>query len=311
MAGESSAGNPAIDPVAAATYERMYQQLKQELVAQMAQPAGTIAPPASSSAVGTFKPIPPDIFDNTKKTYTVEDFLFQLDAYFTLSRVSDSVSRITFTSTRLSGAPLMWYRTTMPTQLSWEAFRSAFQDEFIPINAVRDARDQLARISQDGSVRNYLSRFRFLCMRIPNISEDEKLDRFLRGLESKLRMECELRGCTTVDEAAKVAERVYSTLRGGRSQTLPARPYNTGPAPMELGALRTSPAPGRSMSPSARDKGRLQVLQTNGRRLTDDDRDFLKRIGACLFCRRMGHFKDACPLNRKSGHPNGQKGSSR
>lgn len=306
-------------------YAQMRAQLMSEVMtqvnmqqAQAQQQAPAILPGPSLPVA--FKPPAPEPFDGTKKTYAVEDFIFQIENYFTLTRVVYPADRIAYTATRLQGAALMWYRSTNPSHLPWDDFKKALTDEFMPINAVREARDHLARITQGDSVRTYLSRFRSLCMRVPNISEDEKLDRFLRGLDPELRMECELRSCTTVDEAARIAERVYATMKGVRPRQQSFKPTKTpyqpryrdsGPQPMELGALPMElqvKAREAESKLSQGDRNRLKELQA-GRTLTEEDRQFLRRVGACHCCRHLGHFKNGCPQNTR--HPNGNRGPRR
>lgn len=309
-----------MDDVLAAMQQQIIA-LQAALQQQPPQPAGIpfvgplpapVAAPAQHS-----RPKPPESFDNTKRGYTVEDFLFQLDLFFQLSHTADA-DKVAFTGTRLSGNPLVWFRTHNPVHMDYDDFVEELLAEFLPLNAVRDARDALASIKQEGTVRSYLSRFRFLCARIPNLSEDEKLDRFMRGLDKRLRLECELRDVDSVDAAARLAERVQATYRGNGFGDTPqhhnhnharhhrqhhARSHasHTGPAPMELGAVKlwkdlTGPQ-----------QQRLSRLQKEQAPLSKEDRDFLAEVGGCFYCRQLGHTKPNCPSKNDKGGPSSQK----
>jgi len=239
----------------------MQQQLnflQQQMQQAQIQPAGAV------------RPKPPEPFDNTKKTFTVEEFIYQMDLYFRLAN-TPVVAQVAFAGTRLQGAPLVWFRTLNPIDMAWDDFQLMLLQEFLPLNAVRDARDALSRIKQEGAVRGYLSHFRVLCIRVPNMTEEEKLDKFLRGLEPDLRRECE---AVTVEQAARIAERTQAITQSVNRSNRSDRPRHahashTGPAPMDINAMAPAPAP----APSPSDLNRLRTLQTNVRGHYSDRRE--------------------------------------
>ena len=55
-------------------------------------------------------------------------------------------------------------------------------------------------------------RFRATCLKIADLSETEKLDRFVRALVSDIRLQVELHGPRDFHEAAVFAERVDSVI---------------------------------------------------------------------------------------------------
>ena len=57
------------------------------------------------------------------------------------------------------------------------------------------------------SVAYFVFHFRSTCLKIDNLSKEQKLDRFLRTLVPDIRMQVELRGPITFHEAAIYAER--------------------------------------------------------------------------------------------------------
>ena len=57
------------------------------------------------------------------------------------------------------------------------------------------------------SVADFVSRFRATCLRVPDLSEAKKLDRFVRALVQEVRLQVELRGPNNFHEAAMFAKR--------------------------------------------------------------------------------------------------------
>ncbi|GAQ89857.1 hypothetical protein KFL_005690110 [Klebsormidium nitens] len=128
---------------------------------------------------------------------------------------------------------------------------------------------------------------------IPNVQDEELLDRFVRGLKPRTRMEVTMRDPSTFDEAVKLADRMDSLFtpgfgldrqpKGRFNSTNPIpilpRPANpvADPVPMEIDALR------RRLPP-----------------LTDAERDRLRKIGGCFRCRQTGHIETNCPLNTQT-----------
>ena len=62
------------------------------------------------------------------------------------------------------------------------------------------------------SVADFVYRFRATCLRVPDLSEAEKLDRFVRALVQEVRLHVELRGPNNFHEAAMFAERADAVI---------------------------------------------------------------------------------------------------
>ena len=113
------------------------------------------------------------------------------------------------------------------------------------------------------SVADFVFRFRATCLKIPDLSEAEKLDRFVRALAQDIRLQVELRGPHDFHEAAMFAERADAVIthvsgqdtrkpwqkgqKGGYMQRPPLQNKSIGetsaqgsggPEPMELGMAR-------------------------------------------------------------------------
>ena len=102
--------------------------------------------------------------------------------------------------------------------------------------------DKLADLKQTKSVREYTTKFRSVVLEIPRITEDEKLDRFIRGLQDKERIEVEMRELKTLEGAIRIADR-YNLISNGHNgkqhkSVATLRPVYTGPVPIELDTKR-------------------------------------------------------------------------
>ena len=73
--------------------------------------------------------------------------------------------------------------------MTWEDFKKKVGAEFIPSDHVRRARDKLRRLKHTSSISKYLAEFRNIILTIPDVTDDEKLDRFCSGLKYEIRVE--------------------------------------------------------------------------------------------------------------------------
>ena len=85
-------------------------------------------------------------------------------------------------------------------------FKEVVSDYFTPVNSKRQTRDRLAALRQTSLVRAYATELRKVILEIGNVSEDEKLDRFVRGLKFSVRKQVELREPQTLTEAIGISK---------------------------------------------------------------------------------------------------------
>src|ERR1700760_4337975 len=118
-------------------------------------------------------------------------------------------------ATYLEGNAATWWRSlVMQTDdrtgdgISWNDFQQGLISMFKPVNAKKIARDKLASLKQTNSVAKYNFDFTQLCLEINDIHESEKLDKYVRGLKEKIRVEVELAEPTTLAQAMSKAHRI-------------------------------------------------------------------------------------------------------
>lgn len=106
-----------------------------------------------------------------------------------------------------------------PPVLTFQQFAQELQAQFVPRDGARAARDKLSTFVQRGPVSSYADEFLKLALAAPNMAEAEKLNQFLRGLKTRVRVEVELKDPGSLQEAIRMAERVdaayYSRVEVG------------------------------------------------------------------------------------------------
>jgi hypothetical protein len=146
---------------------------------------------------------------------------------------------------------------------------------------------------QSTSVRDYTAKFRHLCTIIGKISEEEKLDRYVRGLKTRTRFQVELKQPSTFDEACRLAEiidvsndRIFSNIHTNRvvhPQQQHHKPRRDGPVPMEVNAI-----------PEPKEKPKFK-------KLTPEEKERRRREGLCTYCGSNQHKLEECPLRKPQG----------
>ena len=116
-----------------------------------------------------------------------------------------------FVSTLLWDEALLWFRSNYETwdpatALTWSILRASMREYFAPPNEDHRLQDEWANLKQYGTVFEYVSVLTALAMRIPGLSQTQVLDKFIRGLKPKTRIEVELRDLKTPDEPYRLAD---------------------------------------------------------------------------------------------------------
>lgn len=195
--------------------------------------------------MASLKPNKPSIYDGKRDDLTVKAWLYQVKQYLTLCEVGNEQqlndhTKITFaTSYMTSTAATWWYTLVSSNQIpqTWIEFENAVEKEFIPFDSAQRARDKLRRLTQRYSVAAFLAEFRNTVLAIPNMTEDEKVDRFCQGLKPQIRLEVMKAGARTMNDASRVALNVDAALYGAGifSFSQPRSPQV--PVPMDIGNL--------------------------------------------------------------------------
>ena len=94
---------------------------------------------------------------------------------------------IVYATSLLHGNAALWWREAFEVNrrpVTWEDFCKVIREQFRPEDYGRHGHDKLATMKQYAreSVADFVYRFRATCLRVPDLSEAKKLDRFIRAL---------------------------------------------------------------------------------------------------------------------------------
>lgn len=153
--------------------------------------------PVTPPTAAVVKPNKPNNFDGTN--LAVSKWIFQMNTYFNCLKLNQEITMVENAVTFLRGAAEDWWRilcrkheinkTDNPCSKSWSTFCREITTRFEIVNAQEVARDKLAELKQTTSVQQYIAEFLAITNEIVNISDDERMDRFERGLKPKLRQQ--------------------------------------------------------------------------------------------------------------------------
>jgi hypothetical protein len=168
--------------------------------------------------------------------------------------------------------------------LRWGAFVQAIKEQFEPVHTTKTARSRLDQLKQKTSVRNYNTEFRAIMLQLPAMHEDDRIHAYIKGLKPAVASLVAMQQPGTL----LLAQQLADTADTIQFQQLPKRTYDNrwndrptprpnhqGPSPMDLDAIG---------------------------RLTDVERERLRKIGGCFRCRKTGHLARDCTLTNRQ-HP--------
>ena len=163
---------------------------------------------------------------------------------------------------------------------NWEGLKKGLITRFDTLNKEKIARDKLARWKQIKDVSTFNDDFQRIMLDIPNISMEEQIDRYTRGLKSYIWKELCTKDYKELTEAMRDAERVEAAHRraGGNTQ-----PKSNGKKPETTQKPQGDPM----------EIGNIQL-----RKLTQEEREDCMKKGLCLRCRQKGHIAKDCPKGK-------------
>lgn len=222
---------------------------------------------------------PPTFSGRNQDRNNVDSWMFAMKNYLTVSGVAlESNQAVLLCASFLTHDAATWWRSVsesdaVPTTIA--SFETAFKARFQPFNCERQARNILDNLKQTKSVREYADVFLSTVMRISNMSEEDKIHRFLTGLKQRQRIDVELHQPDTLQKAIILADRtdsiLYQTHRDYKHQHNDSR------------VLAPSPEPAVPM-----EINNINVAATGGERRT------------CYYCHKVGHLAKNCLKKKRN-----------
>ena len=157
----------------------------------------------------------PDTYDGDKAK-DLDTWLFQVREHLALLMVPQR-GHVPYAASLLCGNATLWWREACKANhrpATWEDFCRALREPFRLEDYGRRGRDDLATMQQYAreSVADFVFRFCATCLKVPDLSKAEKLDRFVHALVQEIRLQVELRGPANFHDAAMFAERVDAVI---------------------------------------------------------------------------------------------------
>ena len=208
----------------------------------------------------------PEFSGNAKES--VSDWIFLCEQGFKISGVTNEYVKVALAGNKCRGLALSWYRSLASSlpNLEWESFKIWLLRDFEPVNNNQKLRQQLDALNQQRSVTEYVDKFLEISNRITDMTVQERIHLFIRGLNRKTQAEVGYKNPSSIQQAINFAceyERHFSGVE------MPVRGD-----PMEINYARFG--------------NRNKKFQREA-----------PRERKCFFCDKPGHIAKYCPQRRK------------
>src|SRR3954451_8515152 len=221
--------------------QALHEQEIKDLQGKYSGPSN--GPPRSSTNIRIKQP---ETYDGRKGS--VDLWIFQMQQYLLATSIKNDEQVVYLAMNLLRGDAATWWRhhfkkiTDDGDKLpNWKQFERLLSRKFKPVNTTKVTRDTLARLRQTSSVKAYNATFTSTILEIPTIGEEEMIDRYVRDLKEKVRVEVELCEPMHLEEAMRITD-PFDTLAS--AYTLSTSFYPTKhPEQQQTQAKPLGPAP--------------------------------------------------------------------
>jgi hypothetical protein len=268
------------------------------------------------------KPPRPDSFHGSQRE-KVDLWIFEMEQYFAIVGLVDP-HRVPYAASFLRDAALTWWRTKQLAATSsssqtdrlryWNNFTKDLLMQFKPMNSTRIARDRLHTLRQTGSMIQLISLFNTLCADIPEMTEEEKMDRFRRSCKPAIQQKLEVEDPKTLFDMQSLAQRMDQIMWNYRGhQPRPFTSYRRNPDAMELDMIEEQQEDSKSLSEDSEQEmetinamkhrprttkkffKKSYTKKPNDSRLNYNERVKCMQGGLCFKCKQKGHRIRECP----------------
>ncbi|KAH1096345.1 hypothetical protein J1N35_013266 [Gossypium stocksii] len=155
----------------------------------------------------------PEKFKGARSARDVDNFLWEMEQYFRAMGIEEDAIKVNTASIYFTDVALLWWRRRSTDERrggnaigTWEQFQRELKKQFYPQYAEKEARARLRRLTQQGTVREYVRAFSELMLQISDLSEKEAFYWFEDGLKPWAKHELRRQGITELTVAMAEAE---------------------------------------------------------------------------------------------------------
>jgi hypothetical protein len=312
-------------------YDRQQQQLNEQNQLLQQHRAAASNASSSSSSAPLPKPNKPDTFKGTSSTAL--NWLYGIEQYFKATKATnDEMYMINYAAAALRESASTWWQSIERVAnennnpiTTWAQWRKVFLDHYQPMKAAEQAREKLYNLIQSSTVSKYIDLFNNNLLHISDMSDNDKLFQFLRGLHPDIYREVHLQHPTSLVLAQNYALKAeldnisraswfkrnrnsggksnHQGYNGGnyqRGNNVPPANAAGGATPMELGQLSdASTTDSDNVNPPESELNAIGQLQ----KLDEAARAKCMKEGRCFRCRNVGHVSRNCPNNNNKPAP--------
>jgi hypothetical protein len=260
-----------------------------------------IAPPIAPSSKPFVKPSPPEAFSGNRTK--VDQFLIQLRRYLLLANLTTETNprQVEYAAQYLTAEALVWFESVQKSDspiASLSELEIRLRAHFLPYGAEKIARTKLRQLQQTHAVQAYNTLFMQTVLHVPNMHRDDQIEAYVAGLKPGIFREVVLKDLQSLQEvmdfAAFVEARLQHRDQGGfrnfRDRVGPSS-FGSRPSVSASSTSSTSTPMDLSVTESGLEVNALGPLK----KLSDAERDQLRREGKCFRCRTRGHMSRDCP----------------
>ena len=244
-------------------------------------------------------------------------WLNSLTLKFNVLGIVDPIQRKTYAAAYLAGDALQWFMSKyedLEEDYNWGDFKQDIIERFGVFNANHVARSKLATLKQEKSVRIYTSLFMKLLSDIDNMSDYDINFNYIKGLKPHIQEQLEVGSHDvlelTLSELTAKADRLdnirhkFQNSSRGHARSSHSNAASTSHSSSAASSSSSSPSSSSSYSDSS--SVPMELNKVKHMKLTVEERDRLRKLNACFYCREAGHKTQECPKLRR-GKGKGKK----
>jgi hypothetical protein len=299
-----------------------YAAMCKEFSAKIGSSSSSPPPSGVTSSKPFVKPSPPEAFSGNRTK--VDQFIIQLRRYLLLTNLittAEAPRQVEYAAQYLTAEALVWFENIQKSNTpitSLTELETKLRAHFLPYGAEKIARTKLRQLVQINTVQGYCTLFMQTVLHVPTMHVDDQIEAFIAGLKPGICREVVLKDLKTLQEVMDFAVFVESRLqhhREGGFRSSNNNYYRAGPPSF---ASRSPVVASSSSSSSTSTPMDLSAVSESNstaelnamgssplKKLSDTERDQLRREGKCFRCRQRGHMSRDCPLTKASPSKNG------